>query len=114
MSNLEKKETTKNTENLIDTDRKYMRSHVYEKNIIAAFFIVIILLFTGFTLGLLFAPESGRKFRKRVINRLRDFIDKGKFTWLEAKIIGEDLFEKGRERVEKASSKIKSKKDSEE
>ncbi|MGM0368454.1 MAG: YtxH domain-containing protein [Actinomycetota bacterium] len=74
-------------------------------------FIVVISLFSGFILGILLAPQSGSQSRKNSLIKLRDFIDRGKFTLVEAKVIGEGFLEKSKEKVEEVSSKIKNKKD---
>ncbi len=74
-------------------------------------FIVVISLFSGFIMGILLAPQSGSQSRKNFLIKLRDFIDRGKFTLLEARVIGEGFLEKSKEKVEEVSSKIKNKKD---
>ncbi len=75
-------------------------------------FLVLLSLCLGFMLGLLLAPQSGRKSRRTMYIKLKDFIDKGKFTLLEARVIGEGLLEKSKERVEEVSHKLKDKKES--
>ncbi len=74
--------------------------------------VISISVFTGFVLGLLFAPQSGLKTRKKVSEKLKDMISRGKFVLLEAKVFSEELLEKGKEKVEKVSSKIKGKSES--
>jgi len=71
--------------------------------------IVLISIFSGFILGLLFASQSGLKTRKNLIEKLKDIIDRGKFTLIEAKVMGGELMEKGKEKAGKISSKIKGK-----
>ena len=71
--------------------------------------IIAFSMFAGFILGLLFAPQSGRKFRKDLAIKLKDLIDRGKFTLVEAKVIGEELFEKGKDKVDEVTSIIKGK-----
>ncbi len=65
--------------------------------------------FSGFILGLLFAPKSGLKTRKILTAKLKDVIDRGKFALVEAKVLSEELLDKGKETVVKVSSKIRSK-----
>ncbi len=73
-------------------------------------FLIIFALFFGLMLGMFLAPQSGRKSRETIYIKLRDFLDKGKFTLLEAKVIGEGLLEKSKERVEEASHRLREKK----
>lgn len=75
--------------------------------------VISISVFTGFIIGLLFAPQSGLKTRKKVLDKIKDMISRGKFALLEAKVFSEELLEKGKEKVEKVSSKIKGKSESE-
>jgi len=79
------------------------------KDLTEVLIIVSISIFSGFILGLLFAPQSGLKTRKNLIERLKDIIDRGKFTLAEAKVMGGELLEKGKEKASKISSKIKGK-----
>jgi len=74
-------------------------------------FLVLLALSFGFMLGLLLAPQSGRKSRRTLYVKLRDFLDKGKFALLEARVLGEGLLEKSMERVEEVSQKLKDKKE---
>jgi gas vesicle protein len=53
--------------------------------------IIMLSMFAGFILGLLFAPQSGRKFRKDLAIKLKDLIDRGKFTLVEAKVISVNI-----------------------
>lgn len=69
--------------------------------------IILISGFSGFILGLLLAPQSGLKTRKKLVEKLKDIIDRGKFTLAEAKVISEELLEKGKEKIGKVSSKIR-------
>ena len=71
--------------------------------------IIALSMFAGFVLGMLFAPQSGRKFRKDLAIKLRDLVDRGKFTLVEARVMGEELFEKGKEKVDEVTSIIKGK-----
>ncbi len=79
------------------------------KDLTEVLIIVSISIFSGFILGLLFAPQSGLKTRKNLIEKLKDIIDRGKFTLVEAKVMGGELLEKGKEKASKISSKIKGK-----
>ena len=71
--------------------------------------IVSISIFSGFILGLLFAPQPGLKTRKNLIEKLKDIIDRTKFTLAEAKVMSGELLEKGKEKAGEMSSKIKGK-----
>jgi len=79
------------------------------KDLTEVLIIVSISIFSGFILGLLFAPQSGLKTRKNLIEKLKDIIDRGKFTLVEAKVMSGELLEKGKEKASKISSKIKGK-----
>lgn len=79
------------------------------KDLTEVLIIVSISIFSGFILGLLFAPQSGLKTRKNLIEKLKDMIDRGKFTLVEAKVMSGELLEKGKEKASKISSKIKGK-----
>jgi gas vesicle protein len=80
-----------------------------EKSSIEVMFTIVFSLFAGFALGLLFAPQSGKKTIRDLTAKLRELEDRGKFALVEAKVMSEELLEKSKERVEKVSSKIKSK-----
>lgn len=75
-------------------------------------FLIVLSLSVGFMLGLLMAPQSGAKSRRTLLIKLKDFLDKGKFTLLEARVIGEGILEKSKERVEEVSHRLKDKKES--
>ncbi len=77
------------------------------KDLLEILVIILISGFSGFILGLLFAPQSGLKTRKKLVEKLKDIIDRGKFTLTEAKVMSEELLEKGKEKIEKVSSKIR-------
>jgi gas vesicle protein len=85
-------------------DRQYKSTG---KNLLGMLIIVIVSVFSGFILGLLFAPRSGLKTRKIINEKLKDVIDRGKFTICEAKVMGEEILEKSKEKVGKVSSMIK-------
>jgi gas vesicle protein len=74
--------------------------------------VISVSVLTGFVLGLLFAPQSGIKTRKKLAEKIKEIVDRGKFALIEAKVFSEELFEKGKDKVEKVSSKIKGKSDS--
>ena len=80
-----------------------------ERSSIEAVSIIVFSMFAGFILGLLFAPQSGKKTIRDLAVKLRELEDRGKFALVEAKVMGEELLEKSKERVEEVSSKIKSK-----
>ncbi len=79
------------------------------KDLAEILIVVLISGFSGFILGLLFAPQSGLKTRKKLVEKLKDIIDRGKFTLVEARVLSEELLDKGRETVGKVSSRSKSK-----
>ena len=79
------------------------------KNFLEILIIILISVSSGFILGLLFAPRSGLKTRKIIDGKLKDMMDRGKFTLTEAKVMGEELLEKSKEKVGKVSSKIRGK-----
>jgi gas vesicle protein len=79
------------------------------RDLLLILIIILISIFSGFILGLLFAPWSGLKTRKKIVEKMKDIIDRGKFTLAEAKVMGEELLEKSKEKVGKVSSKIKGK-----
>ncbi len=58
------------------------------------FFISILSAFTGFFIGLLFAPQTGKKFRKILVQKMKDVLDRSKFVLIEARIKAEELLEK--------------------
>jgi len=77
------------------------------KNLLEILIVISVSVFSGFILGLLFAPRSGLKTRKIINEKLREVIDRGKFTIAEAKVMGEELLEKSKDKVGKVSSIIK-------
>ena len=50
--------------------------------------------FAGFFIGLLVAPMPGNKFRKVLIEKIKDVVDRSKFAVIEARIKAEELLEK--------------------
>ena len=79
------------------------------RDLLGILIIILISIFCGFILGFLFAPQSGLKTRKKIVEKMKDIIDRGKFTLAEARVIGEELLEKSKGKVGKVSSKIKGK-----
>jgi gas vesicle protein len=77
------------------------------KNLLEMLIVISVSVFSGFILGLLFAPRSGLKTRKIINEKLRDVLDRGKFTFAEAKVMGEELLEKSKDKVDKVSSIIR-------
>jgi gas vesicle protein len=82
------------------------------KSLAEMFTLISVSVLSGFILGLLFAPQSGLKTRKKLAEKIKDVVDRGKFALIEAKVFSEELLEKGKEKVEKVSSKIKGKSES--
>ena len=68
--------------------------------------ISTIAAFCGFVIGLIFAPQTGRNFRKNFVDKAKDVIDRGKFAVVEARVKAEELLEKSKEKVEEVSAKL--------
>lgn len=49
---------------------------------------------TGFFLGLLFAPQSGKKFRGILLDKIKVALDRSKFAFIEARVKAEEFLEK--------------------
>ncbi len=83
----------------------------YHKSGVVDFFeisiVILISIFSGFILGLLFAPQSGLKTRAKVAEKARDAADKLKFTLAEVRVMGEEFLEKSIKKVSEVSSAIK-------
>lgn len=79
------------------------------KSLIEILTLISVSVLSGFILGLLFAPQSGLKTRKKIAEKIKDIVDRGKFALIEAKVFSEELLDKGKDKVEKVSSKIKGK-----
>ncbi len=79
------------------------------KSLTEIFTLISVSILSGFILGLLFAPQSGLKTRKKIAEKIKDIVDRGKFALIEAKVFSEELLDKGKDKVEKVSSKIKGK-----
>ena len=87
-------------------DKKY-NERISSARIFKDIFIIsLISAFSGFVLGLLFAPQTGKNFRKYLISKAGDVIDRSKFAVIEARIKAGELLEKGKEKVEEVSSKL--------
>ena len=74
------------------------------------FTITVIAAVAGLATGLLFAPQSGLKTRKKLNNMIKEALDRGRFALLEARVMGEEILEKSIEKAEKISLKVKNKK----
>jgi gas vesicle protein len=64
----------------------------------------------GFVTGVLFAPQSGAKTRKLLNAAIKETMDRFKFLLLEARVMSEEIVEKGREKAGEVSFKVKTKK----
>ena len=53
---------------------------------------------SGFFLGLVFAPQSGKNFRKFLAKKFLELIDRSKFAMIEAKVMAEEFIEKSFEK----------------
>jgi len=69
--------------------------------------IVLASVFSGFLLGLLFAPRSGYRTRKIVEENVKDLADRGKFTLAKARVICENLLDKSKNIVDRVSTIVK-------
>ena len=54
--------------------------------------------FSGFFLGLIFAPQSGKNFRRFLAGKFIELVDRSKFAMIEAKVMAEEFIEKTREK----------------
>jgi gas vesicle protein len=75
--------------------------------------ISMIAAFCGFVIGLIFAPQTGKNFRKNFIDKVKDVIDRGKFAAVEARVKAEELLEKSMGKVEEVSAKLTGRKEAE-
>jgi len=73
------------------------------------FIVSLVAAFAGFMLGLLFAPESGREFRKRLVKQFKDVVDRSKFAVIEAKVMAEEIIDKSRSKADQIIEGTKSK-----
>ncbi len=69
------------------------------------FIISMLSAFSGFILGLIFAPESGKKFRRRILSQLKEAVDRSKFAVVEARVKAEEIIDKSKSKSEDISSK---------
>ena len=72
--------------------------------------IALVAAAAGLVTGMLFAPQSGAKTRKVLNAAIKESVDRFKFLMLEARVMSEELVEKGREKADEISSKVKGKK----
>jgi gas vesicle protein len=72
--------------------------------------IALVAAAAGLVTGMLFAPQSGAKTRKVLNDAIKESVDRFKFLMLEARVMSEELVEKGREKADEISSKVKKKK----
>ena len=72
--------------------------------------IALVAAAAGLVTGMLFAPQSGAKTRKVLNTAIKESVDRFKFVMLEARVMSEELVEKGIGKADKISSKIRSKK----
>lgn len=73
------------------------------------FIVSLVAAFAGFMLGLIFAPQSGREFRKRLAEQFKDAVDRSKFAVIEAKVMAEELIDKSRSKADQIIEGTKSK-----
>ena len=64
----------------------------------------------GFVTGILFAPHSGAKTRRVLNAAIAETLDRFKFLMLEARVMSEEMVEKGIEKADEISLKVKNKK----
>ena len=72
--------------------------------------IALVAAAAGLVTGMLFAPQSGAKTRKVLNSAIKESVDRFKFLMLEARVMSEELVEKGRGKADEISSKVKKKK----
>jgi gas vesicle protein len=94
-----------NDVNKNSNDKQEQKSIVREILGISA--IVLASVFSGFLLGLLFAPRSGFKTRKIIEENVKDKVDRGKFKLAETRVIFENLLDKGKNIADRVSTIIK-------
>ena len=78
------------------------------------FIVSLVAAFAGFILGLLFAPQSGREFRKRLAEYSKYAIERGKFAVIEAKVMAEEIIDKSRSKADQIIEGTKAQKTSKE
>ena len=91
----------------MDKKKKEKNSRISAGDI---FGIAIVAAAAGFVTGLLFAPQSGAKTRKVLNSAIAEMVDRFKFFMLEARVMSEELVEKGKKKAGKITSKAKKKK----
>jgi len=64
------------------------------------FVVSLIAGFSGFVLGLLFAPQTGRKFRGKIAEKFLEIIDRSKFAMVEARVKAEEFIERNLDKKE--------------
>ncbi len=65
------------------------------------FIVSLIAALAGFVMGLLFAPQTGRELRKKLVEQFKEVIDRSKFAVVEAKVIAEEIIDKGRSKADR-------------
>ncbi|MDD3520871.1 MAG: YtxH domain-containing protein, partial [Actinomycetota bacterium] len=80
--------------------------HSSGKLFVGILFLMFFTLFFGVFIGFLFAPQTGRKFREAIKYWLNEMVERGKFGFEEVKVLGSELIDKSKEKVEHLSSKI--------
>jgi hypothetical protein len=68
--------------------------------------VIIFSVFSGFILGLLFAPQSGLKTRSKIGENLRNTADRLKFMLAEARVAGEEFLDRSVQKISGMSSAI--------
>jgi gas vesicle protein len=81
-------------------------THSSGKLITGILFLMLFTLFFGVFIGFLFAPQTGRKFRETIKYWLNEVVERGKFGLEEVKVMGSELIDKSKEKVERFSSRI--------
>jgi len=82
---------------IMNKKKENSTGHIYRD----IFIVSLLAAFAGFGLGLLFAPQSGRKFRKRIMEQFKEAVDRSKFAVVEAKVMAEEIIDKGRSKADK-------------
>jgi len=70
------------------------------RNCRGVFAVGLLAGFSGFMLGLLFAPQSGKKFRKIIAEKFIEIVDRSKFAVVEARVKAEEFIDRSREKTD--------------
>lgn len=77
-----------------------MGNNKTSRNCRNVFIVSLIAGFSGFMLGLLFAPRTGRKSRSMIAEKFLEVVDRSKFALVEARVKAEEFIERNRDKTE--------------